>query len=304
MSRVVEVRGLAKSYGGLRAVDDVSFDVESGEAVCLLGPNASGKTTTLRCVAGLLRPDSGSVRICGIDLRRGDRRAKQRFSFLPQEPSFPSNVTVREVLDFHARLRGLDRGRVESALREAGMTESEASRMVGELSGGMRQRLSLAVAGIAEVPLMVFDEPTANLDPESALRFRDQANRWRAEGRSLLFSTHVLTDVEQFADKVLVLVDGKPVAQEDVSQLQADLRQVALLRVDVGRPTEAHLAAAMESGATDARLNHGSVIVTAPVERRYAILKRFGEMGSIYHFDTEEPSIEHIYLKYVREASK
>ncbi len=304
MSVVVEVRELAKSYGGFRAVDGVSFEVESGQAVCLLGPNGSGKTTTLRSVTGLLRPDSGSVKICGIDLGRNPRKAKRNFSYLPQQPCFPANITVREVTEFHAKLRRLDVDRIVSSLREAGISEAEESRMVGELSGGMRQRLSLAVAGMPDVPLMVFDEPTANLDPESALRFREQAKRWREAGKSLLFSTHVLADVEDFADRVVVLVGGTLVAEENVSQLRADLRQFALLRVDVGRPTEEHAKVAMECGATEACLNHRAVIITAPVEKRYPILKRLGEIGTVHHFDTEEPSIEHIYLKYVREARK
>jgi ABC-type multidrug transport system ATPase subunit len=304
MNTVVEVRDLAKSYGGLRAVDGVSFNVEPGQAVCLLGPNGSGKTTTLRSVTGLLRPDAGSVKICGIDLCRSTRKAKRNFSYLPQQPSFPANVTVREVTEFHAKLRRLGRDRIVTSLHDAGISEAEESRMVGELSGGMRQRLSLAVAGMPDVPLMVFDEPTANLDPESALRFREQAARWRKAGKSLLFSTHVLTDVEDFADRVVVLVGGKLVAEENVSQLRADLRQFAQLRVDVGEPTEEHIKVAMECGATEARLNHRALIITAPVEQRYAILKRLGEMGTVYHFDTEEPSIEHIYLKYVREASQ
>jgi ABC-type multidrug transport system ATPase subunit len=304
MSGVVEVRELAKSYGGFRAVDGVSFDVEPGRAVCLLGPNGSGKTTTLRSVTGLLRPDAGSVKICGIDLHRHPRKAKRNFSYLPQQPSFPANVTVREVTDFHAKLRRLGPDRIVSSLREAGISEEEESRVVGELSGGMCQRLSLAVAGMPDVPLMVFDEPTANLDPESALRFREQAKRWREAGKSLLFSTHVLTDVEDFADKVVVLVGGKLVAEENVSQLRADLRQFALLRVDVGQATEEHVRVALECGATEACLNHRAVIITAPVEQRYPILKRLGELGTVHHFDTEEPSIEHIYLKYVREASQ
>jgi ABC-type multidrug transport system ATPase subunit len=96
MSALVEVRELSKSYGGVRAVENVSFDVEPGQAVCLLGPNGSGKTTILRCIAGLLRPDSGTVRVCGADLRRDYRKARQQFSYLPQQASFPASVTVGE----------------------------------------------------------------------------------------------------------------------------------------------------------------------------------------------------------------
>jgi Cu-processing system ATP-binding protein len=301
---LVEVRELSKSYGAVRAVDKVSFDVEPGQTVCLLGPNGSGKTTILRCVAGLLRPDSGTVKVGEKNLRRDYRKAREHFSYLPQQASFPANVTVREVVDFHARLRRVDKDRVDDALRETGINKDEEGRMVGELSGGMLQRLSLAVAGMPPVRFMLLDEPTANLDPKAAIRLREQAKKWRREGRALLFSTHVLTDAEELADKVIVLVGGRSVAEEEVSKLRADLRRFALLRVDVGRPTEAHVQAALDTGATDARLNSHSIIITAPVEMRYPILKRLGELGEVNHFDTEEPSIERVYMKYVREASR
>jgi ABC-type multidrug transport system ATPase subunit len=304
MSPVVEVSGLTKSYGAIRAVTDVSFNVEPGETVALLGPNGSGKTTILRCVAGLLRPDTGTVRVCGSDLRRQVREAKRQFCYLPQLASFPANVTLREVMEFHAKLRNLDPTRVDASLQESGIRETEQGRLVEELSGGMLQRLSLAVAGMPAVNLMILDEPTANLDPEAAIRLREQAARWRREGRAILFSTHVLTDVEQLADKVVVMVGGKPVAEEKVAELQAALRRFALLRVNVGEPTEAHVKAALECGASAAELNSHSIVITAPAEKRYPILKRLGELGTIHHFDTEEPSIEQIYMKYVRDGER
>ena len=300
MNAVVEVQDVSKSYHAIRAVERVSFDVKQGQAVALLGPNGSGKTTTLRSVAGLVRPDSGTIRVCGLDLRQDYRRARQQFSYLPQHASFPAHVTAREVADFHGRLRGIRGDLVIAALREAGISAAEEGRMVGELSGGMRQRLSLAVAGIPPVPLLLLDEPTANLDPEAALHLRELARRWRDEGRSLLFATHVLTDVEELADKVVVLVGGKRVAELNVPDLKADIRQFALLRVDVGRPTEAHLKAALACGASHARLNSHAVIITAPVERRWAILERLSAMGTVNHFETEQPSLEEIYIEYVK----
>jgi ABC-2 type transport system ATP-binding protein len=207
-------------------------------------------------------------------------------------------------MEFHAKLRNLDPTRVDRSLQESGIRETEQGRLVEELSGGMLQRLSLAVAGMPAVNLMILDEPTANLDPEAAIRLREQAARWRREGRAILFSTHVLTDVEQLADKVVVMVGGKPVAEEKVAELQAALRRFALLRVNVGEPTEAHVKAALECGASAAELNSHSIVITAPAEKRYPILKRLGELGTIHHFDTEEPSIEQIYMKYVRDGER
>lgn len=299
MSPAVEVERLVKSYGAVRAVDAVSFRVAPGEAVALMGPNGSGKTTILRCVAGLLRPDRGAVRVNGLDLHRDAREARREFSFLPQQPGFPSSLSAREVATFHARLRGLAEDRAVAALREAGVSEVEEKKAVAALSGGMRQRLSLAVAGLAPVRLMVLDEPTGSLDPEAALRLRRQARRWRDEGRALLFSTHVLDDVEELADRVVLLVDGRVVARKTVPQLLAEMRGLTVLRLDVEQPTEAHVAAALAGGASRARLNEHAVIVTAPVERRVEILDRVKQLSPVLHFETETPSIEHVYLAYL-----
>ena len=304
MNPVIEVKGLTKSYGAIRGVEDVSFNVEPGQAVALMGPNGSGKTTILRCVAGLLRPDSGTMKVCGEDLHRRRRTVRRKFCYLPQKASFPLCVSAREIAEFHAKLRGLNSSQAFASLREAGIGSTEELKRFGELSDGMRQRLSLAVVGMAAVNVMLLDEPTANLDPEAVLRLRELAQRWRGEGRSLLFSTHMLDDVEELADTAVVLVEGKKVAEENVAGLKADLRRSALLRVDVGSPTQAHLSAALECGATDAKLNSHDVIITAPVEHRYNILKRLGDLGTVNHFETEEPSLEHLYMKYVQEGRR
>lgn len=303
MSCELEIRNLTKRFASLTAVSDLSLTVEAGEAVALLGPNGSGKTTTLRCVAGLLHPDSGTVRFAGnLDLHRDFRAARRRFAFLPQKASFPPNLRAVEVLELHARLRsrgahgGATRG-IPEVLAEAGFGDRDRERLVTELSEGMRQRLAVAVASLPEVPLMLLDEPTASLDPQAAVRFREVVHRWRDQGRAVLFSTHVLTDVQELADRVAVLVDGRVVISEPLSRLRARLDRRAVLRVNVGRPTPAHLAAARDAGATDARLNSASVVIQAPIGGRHAILRRLEELGPIHGFETEDPSLEHIYLE-------
>lgn len=305
MSRELEIRNLTKRFGSLTAVSEVGLTVEAGEAVALLGPNGSGKTTTLRCAAGLLHPDSGTVRFAGgLDLHEDFRAARRRFVFLPQKASFPPNLTVNEVLELHARLRRRETGRIAEALSEAGFDDRDRDRPVADLSGGMRQRLSVAVASLPEVPLMLLDEPTASLDPQAAVRFREVVHRWRRRGRAVLFSTHVLTDVQELADRVVVLVDGRVVISERLPELRARLERRAVLRVKVGRPTPAHLTAAREAGATDARLNSASVVIQAPAEGRHAILRRLEELGPIHGFETEDPSLEHVYLEALERSDE
>lgn len=298
----VEVAGLVKRFGAVVAVDGVSFRAGRGETVALLGPNGSGKTTTLKCAAGLLRPDAGSVRVAGFDLRTAPREARRRFTFLPQQPSFAATLTAREAVAFHARLRRLPAARVETALEQAGLGGEDAGRRVAELSGGMRQRLSLAVAELPEVELMLLDEPTAALDPEAALAFRELARRWRRAGRALLFSTHRLTDAQELADRVVVLVGGKAVVEETIGELRARLRRYSVLRVDLDEPGPEHREAALAAGAERVELNGRSVVIQAAEERRLGILERLAALGSVRGFVTEEPSLERVYMEYVHGA--
>jgi ABC-type multidrug transport system ATPase subunit len=300
---ILQVRGLSKQYGSVRAVEDLSLEMQRGEVLALLGPNGSGKTTTIRSVAGLLRPSAGSIVVDGCDLRRDYRRARKRFSYLPQQARFAPTLTVQEVCTFHAQLRLIDPQRALQALKEVGLEGDALGRQVGQLSGGMRQRLAWAVAILGDNELLLLDEPTANLDPAGALDFRRMAKRWRSEGRSLLLCTHFLTDVEQLADRVLILVEGRAVAQQSIGELRLRLSQYSRLRVDVGDATPAHFSAALEAGALDARQNGHGIVITAPEARRMDVLSSLRSVGAIRHFETEQPSLEDVYLDYVRGAS-
>lgn len=302
MKQVLDVASLRKSYGNVHAVRGVSLSVAPGEVVALLGPNGGGKTTTIRCIAGLLRADSGSINVNGYDLQRHYRESRRQFSYLPQQAQFPAQLTVREIAIFHASLRGLKKASAISALEESGLATAAFDRTSGQLSGGMRQRLALALASLGNPALMLFDEPTANLDPQGALDFRVAAAAWRDSGRAILLSTHVLADVESLASRVIVLVDGAPVADEPVSRLRERLSRSARLRINVGTPLPAHVDAAMAAGALDATLNCQSVLVTAPGSSRVEILERFKGIGPVHEFDTERPTLDDVYVQYLSGA--
>ncbi|HSR67755.1 MAG TPA: ABC transporter ATP-binding protein [Acidobacteriota bacterium] len=299
MKPLLQVQGLSKSYQGRPAVQEVSFCVQAGQSVALLGPNGSGKTTILRCVAGLLKVDSGSISIAGLRQSRNNRQVRRHFTYLPQQASFPPVLSASEIIAFHARLRGLGERERRQALQEAGIPQRDQARPVSGLSVGMRQRLSLAVAGMGQAELMLFDEPTASLDVEAALHMRELAGRWREQGRALLFSTHVLADVEGLAEKAVILVDGRVVARQDVAALRAELSRRSLLRVRMKSTSPALAQAAKEAGAIEVGLNGRSLLVTASPRRRYQILARLAELGQVESFQTEEPSIERVYMSYV-----
>ena len=225
---MIRVEHLIKTFGEHTAVVDVSFEIERGETFALLGPNGSGKTTTLKCIAGLIKPSSGKILINGFDVWKNPQQARSRMSYLPQRVSFPDNLTAREVLEFYRRLRKLPARRVDETLSGArfdfnGFTD----KAFGKFSGGMVQRLGLAVACLPDAPILLLDEPTVSLDLEGAIRFREFLLSLKREGKTIVFTSHTLADAERLADRVAILVDGRPVALESVESLKRAGAEIA-----------------------------------------------------------------------------
>lgn len=208
---MIEIENLRKQFREQVALDGVSFRVQPGECFALLGPNGSGKSTALKCLAGLVRPSSGSMSIAGIDVVKNGRRTRAMMSYLPQQVTFPDHLRTREVLEFYARLRSVATDRIDYVI-EAFDCSAFASRFVSDLSGGMQQRLAIAVACLPDVPLLLLDEPTASLDPESAAGFRRLLGELKYAGKTIVFATHVMADIEHLADRIAILVNGRLLA--------------------------------------------------------------------------------------------
>jgi ABC-2 type transport system ATP-binding protein len=200
--------GLKKSFGTRRVLDGLELEVAAGESVALLGANGSGKTTTLRCIVGLARPDAGRIIVAGCDLAHDALAGRGRLSYLPQKSVFPSTLTVRETLGVVARLRGAPRGAVDRELDSCGLS-SLADRSVGRLSGGERQRLAMAVAFLPTVDLYLFDEASASLDPAASRMLFQRARQLKRDGHTLLFTTHIPADVRHLATRAVLLRDGR-----------------------------------------------------------------------------------------------
>jgi ABC-2 type transport system ATP-binding protein len=227
----IEVAHVTKRYGSTRAVDDVSLTAGHG-MVGLLGPNGAGKTTLLRMLATVLAPDTGELRLLSRDPGRATQRTqiRRRLGYLPQEPGFHPSFTAFAFVDYVAILKELTerRARHDEVRRVLGVVglEPVASRKVRALSGGMRRRLALAQALLGDPALLVLDEPTAGLDPEQRLRFRELVSRL-GERRTVVLSTHQTEDVAALCQRVLVLDHGRVL----VDGTPADVAQVATGRV-------------------------------------------------------------------------
>jgi ABC-type multidrug transport system ATPase subunit len=193
--------------------------VGRGEVFAFLGPNGSGKTTTLKSIVGLTLPTKGEIRINGIDVAAEPKKARSHISYLPQRVIFPETLTAREVVRFYSSLRNIPPSVADAALSKAGFN-GHADKPVHEFSGGMVQRLGMTVASIPDSPILLLDEPTANLDPQGVKIFRDFILDQKAGGKTILFSTHLLAEAEQLADRVAIFVAGRIAALESIESLR------------------------------------------------------------------------------------
>jgi Cu-processing system ATP-binding protein len=299
------VEHLTKSFGGYTAVNDVSFEIKPGETFALLGPNGGGKTTTLKCMVGLFEPTRGKILIDGFDVRAKPQQAKSRMSYLPQRVNFPDSLTAREVLDFYCQLRKLSPQRVEETLSGARFNfNGFTDKPVSKFSGGMIQRLGLAVACLPDAPILLLDEPTVSLDPEGAIRFRRFLLSLKREGKTIVFTSHVLADVEQLADRVAILVDGKLVALESIEALREGLNRHSRMRVVLSHPSDGLVEAARQAGASEASLEGDALVIASLPEDRARILQVIERSGGgVARFTTQEQSLEDIYLRYIHEQT-
>jgi ABC-type multidrug transport system ATPase subunit len=300
---MIEVKHLTKRFGKFTAVDDVSFEVAHGETFALLGPNGSGKTTTLKCLVGLTVPTAGEITINRLDVAKSAREARAMMSYLPQRVSFHDTLTAREVMQFYCDLRRLPARRIDEVLRNSHFHfNGSFNKPVSEFSGGMMQRLGLAVACLPDAPILLLDEPTVSLDPEGAIRFREFLKSLKRAGRTIIFTSHVLADVEQLADRVAILVDGKVVAIESIIALRESLMNSCRMRVVLPSANRFLAETARAAGAAEAVIEGDTLLVTSRAEDRLAILEAIEAAGGrVARFATEEESLENIYLKYINE---
>jgi ABC-2 type transport system ATP-binding protein len=219
---LIQTTALTKRYRRVTALDDCSLSVEPGEVFGLLGPNGAGKTTFLRLLLGFLRPTSGHAEIDGLDCYRRSVEVRHRVSYLPGDVRLYGGLRGRNTLRFFAGVRR--NGSLQRAVDLAEQLELDLTRRVAFMSTGMRQKLALCVTLSADVPLIVLDEPTTALDPNArgdVMRLVAQA---RQTGRTVLFSSHVLSEVERVCDRVAILRDGRLVHTQVMSQLRRQHR--------------------------------------------------------------------------------
>jgi Cu-processing system ATP-binding protein len=299
---MIAFRGFRKRFGAHVAVVDLTLEIRRGETLALLGPNGSGKTTTLKAAAGLITPTAGEVLLGEPGRSASVASARDLVSYLPQRVSFPDALTGRDVVEFYRRLRGTPASRTDDVLRFASLNGA-AGRAVGTYSGGMTQRLGLAVAVLPDAPVFLLDEPTAALDPDGLAAFYSIVERHAAEGRTVLFTSHQLGDVERLADRFAVLVAGRLVAVLTQRQLHDRLAQRGVMRVRAACPPGGALER-LRAMAPDTHLEADEIVVPGPPSLRPAALDVLREAGvEIRGLTAEEGRLDAFYRELVGDSA-
>ena len=222
---MISLESIAKNYGRTPVLRGMSLAAAAGEITLLVGANGAGKSTTMKVLAGLVRPDSGTARINGFDIVDQKIRAQRSLSYIPQRPSFHPRMTCREILRFYARLRAVVPSRYDAALQLAGLGEFERIR-TGKLSGGTRQRLGLALLLLPDAPVLLLDEPGLSLDPGWRKRLQDTLRLEAARGKTVLVTTHLVAEWNNVAHRCLLCRDGKIERELDPSDLPHNFEEL------------------------------------------------------------------------------
>jgi len=301
---MIEVSGLTKIYGGLTAIEDVSFTVGKGEILGFLGPNGAGKTTTMRILSGSLGATKGSATLGGFEVHGQPREVKKRLGYMPEFPPLYTGMTVQGYLTFAASIKGVKRAKRRDAVQRVvdmcGLSKSR-KRIIGQLSKGYRQRVGLAQALVHEPEILVLDEPTSGLDPAQISDVRTLIKDLGGE-HTVILSTHILPEVTMTCDRVVIIDRGHIIAQDSELGLAQRVLAQRCLMVDVARPDEACLQAIQSvEGVQGIEIEGGAYrLMVGEADPREDVARTVVDGGwGLLEQKLESASLEDIYLKLV-----
>lgn len=234
---MIKVQNLIKKYGDTYAVDDISFSIKQGEIVGFLGPNGAGKTTTMNILTGYLAPTSGTVLINDIDIMDNPTEAKRHIGFLPEIPPLYTEMTVYEFLEFVFELKGCDMNKdkhLKEVLATVKLTDVK-NRLIRNLSKGYKQRVGIASAIIGNPKIIILDEPTVGLDPQQIIEIRNLI-RILGKSHTVILSSHILSEVQAVCNRILIINQGRIIANEKTSDLAGSLGQTSRIKVKISGP--------------------------------------------------------------------
>ncbi len=304
---MIRVKNLTKYYGKRLALDNISFNVEKGEIVGFLGPNAAGKTTTMRILTGFLAPTQGEAWVAGYSVLSHSLEVRQHIGYFAESVPLYTDMTVRSYLEFLARLRGLDKNRIKTRIEDVvGMCHLEEyiDVLIGKLSKGFRQRVGVAQALIHEPEVLILDEPTVGIDPIQVAATRRLIKELSKE-RTILLSTHILPEVSMTCERVIIIHEGKIVAEDRIENLSAMVAGAKRIRLEVEGPSQKVLERLRQiKGVLRVRYDgsHYTVEYPAGQDLRSKITQAIAQSGwTLLSLEAIEMSLEDIFLKLTTE---
>jgi ABC-2 type transport system ATP-binding protein len=300
---VIVAERLSKRYGETKAVDDISFGIRKGEVFGLLGPNGAGKTTTILMMLGLTEVSSGRIGVLGFDPVRQPLQVKRRVGYLPDSVGFYDHLSAVENLAYTAKLMGLSlnerRLRIEEALKRVQLDEV-AHKRVSTFSRGMRQRLGLAEIIVKKAEIAILDEPTSGLDPQATLEFLDLIRELKAEGITVLLSSHLLDQVQRICDRVALFQSGRIVLMGSVAELSVQVLGAGfVVEVEAEGAGIARRLATIPGVSNVETLAEDRFRMTAERDVRPDAARAVVAVnGSLTRLSVDEPSLEAIYARY------
>ncbi|HEX9035702.1 MAG TPA: ABC transporter ATP-binding protein [Ktedonobacterales bacterium] len=293
MSALIEVANLTKSYGSKRGIMDVSFEVAEGEVFGFLGPNGAGKTTTIRTLMALLRANSGTAKIAGLDIWNDSVEIKKLVGYLPGELSLDPGLTGGQILEYFGHLRGgVDQAYLKSLIQRL---EFDPTRKFRQYSSGNKRKVGLIQAFMHRPRLLILDEPTNGLDPLNQQEFTRMVAEVREEGRAVFLSSHFLTEVEQTCQRVAIIREGQIVRLGGVSELKDIKRHEIVITFTGAVPASAF--ASLDGVVRAEEAPDGHTLRLTVTGGQDAIIKTAAQY-QVVSFSSQEPSLEEIFLRY------
>lgn len=301
MIPTLELRSVTKSFGDFVAVNGVSTSVEPGTIFGLLGPNGAGKTTTLRMIMDIIAPDAGEILFQG---RLRNARDLTQIGYLPEERGLYRKMTVVDHLAFFGELHGIKRARalpaIEQWLERVELAEW-GKRRVEELSKGMQQKIQLVGTVLHEPELLILDEPFSGLDPVNQILFKDLLAEYRASGKTVIFSTHIMEQAEKLCDSICLISHGRAILAGELAQIKRNLGGNSYHLVAEGD------LSILEHfpGIEQTLVKNGEVkLLLGPGATGPAILREIAQFLVVHEFRSEEPDLEEIFIRAVRDADR
>lgn len=309
MAQILRAHNLVKRFGDLTAVNDVSFEIEDGETYGLLGPNGAGKTTSISMIAGLLEPDAGDVRVDGTRITTRTTAGKANIGLVPQELAIYPDLTAAENLSFFGKLYGGSgaelQGRVDEVLDVIGLTDRKDD-LVKEYSGGMKRRLNIGIGLLHRPQLLILDEPTVGVDPQSRNAILESVESLSAEGMAVLYTTHYMEEAERLCDRVAIIDEGEVQAEGTRRELVSMVGEKDRVTISgTGNLVAAaeelrRIAGVTDASSSDQRIDVLATDASAILPELLASVTTSG--GSITGVEVEEPNLEAVFLHLTGKA--